>query len=136
MVEPRAPGEADHFPVGKAGGPKARGQSTVGSKVCAAGWWSRGLLGEADHFPVGKAGDPKTRWPKRRKARRPTWLLRPDGPGGIDARNKEGRNKQNQHNGRIGDQIGRKHGKDIHVDRNERHKIIGRIKRNQMSRPL
>ncbi len=27
MVEPRAPGEADHFPVGKAGGPKARRQA-------------------------------------------------------------------------------------------------------------
>ena len=30
MVEPRALGEADHFPVGEAGSPKARGQ-TVGN---------------------------------------------------------------------------------------------------------
>ncbi len=53
-------GEADHFPVGKTRGPKARGQNTS-TQHGREGWWSRGLLGEADHFPVGKASGPKAR---------------------------------------------------------------------------
>ena len=53
--------EADHFPVGKASGPKARGQILRRQAEAREGWWSRGLLGEADHFPVGKARGPMAR---------------------------------------------------------------------------